>query len=106
MGIKFRSGFNSDFAAAVLILQGMNVFVLAILFYLLYRFIGGFLLPLFQASRQMRQQFHHMNGQPPPGQPGNTPNAGNGQKEKTGGTDTPKSGSAKVGEYIDFEEVK
>jgi hypothetical protein len=82
----------------------MNVFVLLLLFYLLYRFIGGFLLPLFRATRQMRQQFHDMNGHPPTeGQAGNqaAPGAGN-----SGETEAPKSGSSKVGEYIDFEEVK
>ena len=80
----------------------MNVFVLIILFYLLYRFIGGFLLPLYRTTRQMRQQFRNMNGHPP--------------SEGTNGTHTntthqeqpgnPKPGSSKVGEYIDFEEVK
>ena len=85
----------------------MNVFVLAILFYLLYRFIGGFLLPLFRTTRQMRQQFQEMNGKPPAGgQAGNPPNSGNGSTGTTGGAEAPKSGSSKVGEYIDFEEVK
>src|SRR6266481_4176057 len=63
MVIKLPSGFNSVFPAAVLILCVMNVFVLAILFYLLYRFIGGFLIPLYRTTRHMRQQFHNMNNQ-------------------------------------------
>ena len=85
----------------------MNVFVLAILIYLLYRFTAGFLIPVFRASNQMRRQFRNMNQHPPDGsQTGNPQNTapgsnGNGQAGKA-----PGSGSTKVGEYIDFEEVK
>jgi hypothetical protein len=85
----------------------MNVFVLAILIYLLYRFTAGFLIPLFRASNQMRQQFRNMNqqspGNDPHGNPGNS-NPGSNGTSQTG--KTPDSGSSKVGEYIDFEEVK
>jgi Domain of unknown function (DUF4834) len=105
MLIKLPSLFNSVFAAAVLILSFMNVFVLAILFYMLYRFIGGFLIPLFRASRQMRQQFHDTKSQAN-GQPDNPPNPGSGSAGTSSKADNPKSGSSKVGEYIDFEEVK
>jgi len=80
----------------------MNVFVLVILFYLLYRFIEGFLIPLFRASRQMRQQFHDINGKAN-GQGNTPPNAGNPASDSGA---APKSGTSKVGEYIDFEEVK
>ena len=49
----------------------------------------------------MRQQFNNMNSRQQDQQPGNaqgpTPNA---QREGT------SSGTSKVGEYIDFEEVK
>jgi hypothetical protein len=79
----------------------MNVFVLAILFYLIYRFIGGFIIPLFRTTRSMRQQFNNMNGES---------NRQNGQQS----TDTAPPGpekkskpdSSKVGEYIDFEEIQ
>ena len=82
----------------------MNVFVLAILFYLLYRFISGFLIPVIRTTRHMRRQFHEMNGQPPPGaQPGSTPNSAGKTAEKPGAS---KTGTSKVGEYIDFEDVK
>jgi hypothetical protein len=85
----------------------MNVFVLAILIYLLYRFTAGFLIPLFRASNQMRQQFRNMNqNEPDGGQTGNpqNPAAGSNGNSQTGKTQG--SGSSKVGEYIDFEEVK
>jgi hypothetical protein len=82
----------------------MNLFVLIILGYLLYRFIAGFLVPLFRTTSQMRQQFHDMNRQPPPGgQPGNPSNSGNGTAGKP---EASKTETSKVGEYIDFEEVK
>jgi hypothetical protein len=83
----------------------MNIFVLFILGYLLYRFIGGFLVPLFRTTRHMRQQFHDMNGNP--NDPaGNPPNAAGEPAGTSGKTDAPKSGPSKVGEYIDFEEIK
>jgi hypothetical protein len=85
----------------------MNIFVLFILGYVLYRFIGGFLIPLFRTTSQMRQQFRNMN-QPPGGQAGNQPNSPNGSAGATGTTkktDTSKPSSSKVGEYIDFEEI-
>jgi hypothetical protein len=83
----------------------MNVFVLAILFYLLYRFIGGFVIPLFRATQNMRRQFHDVNSNPPSG--GNTGNQSDGGSNASAnaGSSAPGSGS-KVGEYIDFEEVK
>ena len=90
----------------------MNVFVLAILIYLLYRFIAGFLIPVIRTTSHVRQQFNNMNkqaqqedhtvNQPPPGFGGQ-----NGQRSTTNtqGNGT-HPGTQKVGEYIDFEEVK
>ena len=81
----------------------MNILVLAFLFYLLYRFIAGFLVPLFRASVRMRSQFNEMNGK-------TNGRTTTGDQERTGSnkmdkSETQKSGS-KVGEYIDFEEVE
>ncbi len=103
----------------------MNIFVLFILGYLLYRFIGGFLIPLFRTTRHMRQQFSNMNkqqgqdGQPSnsssqgfSGQPGQRPTAnppspaGAGFGGQSGQRTSSNSGASKIGEYIDFEEVK
>lgn len=79
----------------------MNVFVLAILIYLLYRFIAGFLIPVIRTTSHVRQQFNNMNKPPQDDQ------TVNGQRstanEPRNGT---HSGTSKVGEYIDFEEVK
>jgi len=90
----------------------MNVFVLAILIYLLYRFIAGFLIPVIRTTSHVRQQFTNMNqqanqegqttNQPPPGFGGQ-----NGQRPTTNSQGNgPHPGASKVGEYIDFEEVK
>ena len=103
----------------------MNIFVLFILGYLLYRFIGGFLIPLFRTTRHMRQQFNNMNKQPGQdgqhsnttsqgfgAQPGQRPTAnptspsGAGFGGQSGQRNNSNPGASKIGEYIDFEEVK
>jgi hypothetical protein len=80
----------------------MNVFVIGILIYLFVRFIGGFILPLLRTTMHVHRQFRNTNG-PENGQsrnPDQPSSAPNGQSEPA------KSGSSKVGEYIDFEEIK
>jgi hypothetical protein len=72
-----------------------ELFFLAIVFYLLYRFIFNFLVPVARTTRHVRQQFRNMQehadqqtrpAEPQrPGQPTQKPPAG---------------------DYIDFEEVK
>jgi len=112
MVFKLPLGFNSVFAAAALILYDMNVFVLAILIYLLYRFIAGFLIPVIRTTSHVRQQFNNMNKQAQENGPTtNPPSPGfGGQSAQRPTQDTqrsnPPSGASKVGEYIDFEEVK
>jgi len=86
----------------------MNVFVLAILVYLLYRFIAGFLIPVIRTTSHVRQQFNNMNKQP---QEGPTQKAQGPTQNAQGPTPNAQrsnqtSGTSKVGEYIDFEEVK
>jgi hypothetical protein len=91
----------------------MNVIFLAILFYLLYRFITGFLIPVFRTTRRMRDQFNQMKGgpmnnQPGPGATGNSRGAGASTQNAgpKGSRANRRPNTAKVGEYIDFEEVK
>ena len=98
MVFKLPLCFNRVFAAAALILYDMNVFVLAILFYLLYRFVAGFLIPVIRTTSHVRQQFNKHNAERA------TPNA----EHPPNNThhSNPVSGASKVGEYIDFEEVK
>ena len=82
----------------------MSVLVEIILVYLLYRFIAGFLVPLFRTTNAMRQQFRDMNGRPP------SDNSASRSQNSAAGPDNrsnaPKSCVGKAGEYIDFEEIK
>jgi len=91
----------------------MNVIFLAILFYLLYRFITGFLIPVFRTTKHMREQFSQMKGGPMNNQPGSGTAGPAGESRASTQSAAPKNSqagrrpnSSKVGEYIDFEEVK
>ncbi|HVY74185.1 MAG TPA: hypothetical protein VG890_05105 [Puia sp.] len=75
----------------------MTVIFYAIVGYLFYRFLTGFLIPIFRTTRHVRQQFDEMNRQRQNGQAGGT-TTGSSQS-------TRKPDTSKVGEYIDFEEV-
>ena len=82
-----------------------EIFFLGIVLYLLYRFIFNFCLPVARATRQVRQQFRNMQGnqQDPAGpfqQQYTQQSRPEGKKQ-----DTPSSNN-KMGEYIDFEEIK
>ncbi|HEX3934094.1 MAG TPA: hypothetical protein VHW43_05410 [Puia sp.] len=81
-----------------------EILLLAIVFYLLYRFVFHFLLPIVRATRQVREQFRNMQGgmnqnqqqqtrtEPPPQQPR--------------ATERHSSPHGRAEDYIDFEEVK
>jgi len=69
-----------------------EIFFLAIVLYLLYRFIFGFLVPVVRTTRHVRQQFRNMQE-----------SAGASQQQPR---QEPKPKQPPVGEYIDFEEVK
>ena len=103
MVFYFPLGFNRLFGYPALILLAMSVLVEIILFYLLYRFIAGFLVPLYRTTTTMRQQFRDVNSHPPANGP--SPNARNSETRSNEPAANPKSGSGKGGEYIDFEEV-
>ena len=75
-----------------------EIFFLAIVLYVLYRFVFNFVVPIARTTRQVRQQFRNMQEMherqdPYQGQ------GGQAQPKK------PSSGN-KAGEYIDFEEIK
>ncbi|HEY4153835.1 MAG TPA: DUF4834 family protein [Puia sp.] len=86
----------------------MNIIFLALLIYLLYRFVAGFLIPVFRTTRHVREQFNQRKGGGPE-QPGS---AGAGEAHSSqdsapkGSRTNRRPNSSKVGEYIDFEEVK
>ncbi len=76
-----------------------EILFLAIVFYLLYRFVFNFLLPVVRATRQVRQQFRNMQGGEP-GQPTSGPAKPGGAGERHSSPKGPKE------DYIDFEEIK
>jgi hypothetical protein len=80
-----------------------EIFLLAIVFYLLYRFVFHFLLPIVRTTRHVREQFRNMQG-------------GMNQQQQQTRTETPpqqprpserhSSPRGPDEDYIDFEEVK
>jgi len=76
-----------------------EVFFLAIVFYLLYRFVFNFIVPVARTTRHVRQQFRNMQEmQHPPRQ----------QQAQSGPSPSQQRPASKpqAGEYIDFEEIK
>jgi hypothetical protein len=89
-----------------------EIFFFGIVFYLVYKFLFNFLLPVFKSTRAFREQFKSMrdNMQDQGGsfqhsraQQNTAPNAPFGNPPKKPETSGPPN---KTGEYIDFEEVK
>ena len=77
----------------------LRVLLYIFLIYLVYQFVFKFLIPLYNTTQQLRKGFHEMN---------NRMNDASGQPQdssshQTQNNSTPKE---KVGEYIDFEDIK
>lgn len=97
-----------------------EIFFYAIVFYVLYRFIFNFVVPIARTTRQVKQQFRNMqemhqqaqDGQAGYGQPGYEQGQAAGYRQgqpgqgAQAGAQQRKPNSDKVGEYIDFEEIK
>ena len=68
------------------------------LIYLVYQFVFNFLIPVYKTAQKLRNGFHEMNNRmnSATGQPQNA-------QQARPNNDTPKE---KVGEYIDFEDIK
>lgn len=86
-----------------------EILFLAIVFYLLYRFVFNFLLPIVRTTRQVREQFRNMQGGM------NDIRGGANQQQQAHAQTTPKQTRAterhssphgRAEDYIDFEEVK
>jgi hypothetical protein len=65
--------------------------------YLLYRLVFHFIIPIYRTTRQVKKSFRNMQEQ--------MRQHSNPQDQKTG-KGQPNRGATKVGDYIDFEEVK
>lgn len=69
------------------------------LFYLLFRLVFDFLLPIYRTTKKVKQSFRNMSQQMN-GQQAGTAAHGSSQK------DAAKKSKEPLGDYIDFEEVK
>ena len=79
-----------------------EIFFLAIVLYLLYRFVFNFLLPVVRTTRQVRQQFRNMQeGMGASEQKFNAGERVQNQQKRPGPAQKPPAG-----DYIDFEEIK
>jgi hypothetical protein len=76
-----------------------RIFFLAIVVYLLYRLIFDLIIPIFTTTRQVRNKFNAMRDQMQDHQQ-------NANQRKSASASTPEKPMSKVGEYIDFEEIK
>jgi hypothetical protein len=90
-----------------------EIFFFGIVFYLLYKFLFNFFLPIFKTTKAFKEQFRNMrdNMQDQAGpfqqhkgapQSAGHSNGNNGQPKKPDPTRSPNT----MGEYIDFEEIK
>ncbi|SDC61930.1 hypothetical protein [Niabella drilacis] len=77
----------------------MSVILYAILLFFLYNFIVKVALPVYRTTRQIKKQFSQMKQQFQ--QPDSNP-----QPDPAPQTPPPGKEKSKLGEYIDFEEVK
>lgn len=78
----------------------MTYIFYAIVFYLLYRFITGFVIPVISATSQVKKQFSEMNRQAQQQQGTGTPNS-------TSFSSVDQKPKYDIeGEYIKFEEIK
>ena len=74
-----------------------RIFFLGIVFYLAYRLLFDLILPVYQTTRKVRRQFSGMRDRAQAQENGGQPKPG--AREDS-------SRKSRVGEYIDFEEVK
>ena len=80
-----------------------EIFLLVIVFYILYRFIFNFLLPVVKTTRHVRQQFRNMQ-EGMSGQQGQQPGGRN--QNPSGAQERHSSPKGPAGDYIEFEEIK
>ena len=74
-----------------------RIIFFAILFYLAYRFLFDLLVPVYKTTKHVRKQFNDMNNQA---------RANQQFQQQQEPVQRPPQGPSKVGEYIDFEEIK
>jgi hypothetical protein len=80
----------------------MNIFRLAaelFLLYLLYKFIFDFIIPVYESSKKIKQQFGYMQDKM-------QQNMNQFQQRQQPSQPSPEKPAQKEGDYIDFEEIK
>jgi hypothetical protein len=76
-----------------------DIFLIAIAFYILYKLVFDFIVPVYKTTTHVKQQFRNMHD--------NMQQQGNNfQKQQEPEPKKEKANTSSVGEYIDFEEVK
>jgi hypothetical protein len=89
-----------------------EIIFFAIVLYVLYKFVFNFVVPIARTTRQVKQQFRHMqemhNQQQDPFQGGfgNQGPFGGSSYGQSAAAEPKKPSTSKGGEYIDFEEIK
>jgi hypothetical protein len=87
-----------------------EIFLLVIVFYLLYRFVFNFLLPVVKTTRHVREQFRNMQdtaaGQPRPGSSFDPREDQSQQSQPKSWQDRHTTTKGAADDYIDFEEIK
>jgi len=78
-----------------------RIFLLGIAFYLVYRLVFDLIIPVFKTTMHVKRQFSNMRDQ----MQGQANQASSEQRNTNNNTHSATSKS-KVGDYIDFEELK
>lgn len=85
----------------------MNIIKLAFqifLIYLLYRFVTGFIIPIYRTSKQMKKQFREMQEKMQQQYNQNTSQPTGNNYQYTSSSTAPID--SKEGDYIEYEEIK
>jgi len=75
-----------------------RIFFLAIVFYLLYRLVFELIIPVFKTTKTVRNQFKDMQDQ--------MQKKAEAFQQKQQGSFTAQKPKSRIGEYIEFEEIK
>ena len=76
----------------------LSLLFYAFLAYLLFRLVFNFIIPIYRTTKQVKKGFRDMQEQ--------MRQHSNPQGQQSQDTQPKKPGATKVGDYIDFEEVK
>lgn len=80
----------------------MRYIFFAFLIFLAYRFIFGFIIPIYRTTRQVKRQFRDVQER----MQEQYNNANIQEEEQRQYQSKPGNPTSKVGDYIDFEEIK